>query len=161
MTAPEQLARYNVGIAFLVLLAYGSLLIAYALGVSSAGVFLPLATISCTLATWVVVSGIYALLRPVSIQNILKQHAIVLMIGAVSLLGWISFIVITDIPTGHRFSFNPFLFVVSAAYPFYLARQTILFDYIDHWYVNSIHIIVGVVASIVSIAMMYKFFQHM
>lgn len=161
MTAPEQLVRYNVGIALLVLLAYGGLLIAYALGVSNAAVFFPLATISCTLASWVVVSGIYVLLRPVSIQKVLRQHAIVLMVGAVSLLGWISFIAITDIPAGYRFSFNPFLFVISVAYPFYLARQTILFDHIDYWYVNSIHIIVGIVASIVSIAMMYKFLQHM
>ena len=160
MTAPEQLIRYNVGIALLVLLAYGSLLIASAFGVSSAAAFLPLAAISCTLATWVVVSGIYVLLRPISIQKVLRQHAIVLMVGAVTLLSWISFIAITDIPTGHRFSFNPFLFVVSVAYPFYLARQTILFDHIDYWYVNSIHIIVGIVASIVSIAMMYKFLQH-
>lgn len=160
MIAARTLVRYNTLIGLLVVLAHGSGAIAlYVSERPDANDFVRFALISGALAIVVIASGVLALLERVSMEKVLRQQTVILLAGAAILLGWMGFLAVTDLPAG-RFALNPVMFVVVAAYPFYLLRQTFLFDYIDLWYVEKIHLIVGGVAGIIAAALMYKLFAH-
>ena len=160
MIAARTLVRYNTLAGLLVLLAHGGGAIALYLSESpDANDFVPFALVSGTLAIVIIASGALALFERVSMEKVLRQQTVILLAGAAILLGWMGFIAVTGIPAG-RFALNPVMFVVVVAYPFYLLRQTFLFDHIDLWYVEKIHLIVGSVAGIIAAVLMYRLFAY-
>lgn len=153
------LVRYNTLAGLLVLLANGGgAVAAYVSESPDTDEFVRLTLVMCALSIVVIVWGVRALLKRTSVEKALRRQTVILLAGAITLLGWMGFIAVTDLPPG-RFVLSPALLVVAVAYPFYLLRQTFLFDYIDLWYVEKLHLIVGAIAGIVSAALMYKIFD--
>jgi hypothetical protein len=114
----RKLLWINLVIACLVAVAHGGALwLAISTNRPDLGQFRPLAMVSVPIAALVILSAVAGLMRPESRPRVLAMHGLVLVVGALVLLGWAVTLLVGGFPKGN-FSWSPGLMSASVFYAF-------------------------------------------
>jgi hypothetical protein len=159
--SPTKLTLVNVAIAAFVGVAHGgalALVLSERVSVFDADGVKSLATVTLPLAALILVSSVAAAFHRRLLEDVLKLHAAVLLVGAVAAMGEVAWVVVNGFPS-ESVTWTPGLFTALMTYAFYLFRRMWLSPWTCRSYAAmNLHWLAAPVALAIELAVIVRLF---